>query len=133
MIWCEQRIDNAMMSCLCRANCPVLCCVLVGGVASDWQYGCNLREGKKHGDQETSKEEKTKRGVHNNTYTWYCCSLCLKESTAQHDTAPQLMARHGTARCCAALVSYIYSWADLSWACIHCDSTPWYLVCTNLV
>ena len=31
MIWCEQRIDNAK-SCLCRANCRVLCCVLVGGV-----------------------------------------------------------------------------------------------------
>ena len=31
MIWCEQQIDNAK-SCLCRAYCPVLCCVLVGGV-----------------------------------------------------------------------------------------------------
>ena len=29
MIWCEQALDNAK-SCLCRANCPVLCCVLVG-------------------------------------------------------------------------------------------------------
>ena len=31
MIWCEQPIDNAK-SYLCRANCPELCYVLVGGV-----------------------------------------------------------------------------------------------------
>ena len=50
-------------------------------------------------------------------------AACSKESTAQRDTAPQRRARHGTARRCAALRSYIYSWADLSWACIvirHC-------------
>ena len=28
IIWCEQRSDNAKR-CLCRANCPALCWVLV--------------------------------------------------------------------------------------------------------
>ena len=30
-IWCQHRLYNAT-SCLCTANCHVLCCVLVGGV-----------------------------------------------------------------------------------------------------
>ena len=29
LFWCEYRIDNDAKSCLCRANCPALCCVLV--------------------------------------------------------------------------------------------------------
>ena len=60
-------------------------------------------------------------------------TVCLKGSTAQHDTAPQRRARHGTAphgtaRRCAALLSYIYSWADLSWACnVIQHRSTWYV------
>ena len=102
MIWCEQRIDNAK-SCLCRANSPVLCCAvcLLAVLRSDQQYGCNLHGGENMGTERGQiNEEKTKRRVHNMYYyTWYyrVTAGCSKESTAQHDTAPQRRARHGTA------------------------------------
>ena len=48
--------------------------------------------------------------------------VCSKESTAQHDTAPQRRARHGTARRCGTLQGYIQlGWAEVG---VHCDYTP---------
>ena len=62
----------------------------------------------------------------------------IKHSAVRHSTAAQVKARHRAALRCAA--GLLYSWADLSWACIviqhrntwyeqtWCSSTgTWYL------
>ena len=64
-------------------------------------------------DQLKKKHKTGTQHVHT-TSTWYLVlrfmlgtAICSKEITAQHDTAQQRRARHGTARRCAALRSYI--------------------------
>ena len=52
-------------------------------------------------------------------------AVCSKESTAQLGTVPHRRARHGTAR--------HYSWAELSWERIFCDSTVLNVARTKLV
>ena len=52
------------------------------------------------------------------TWYYYCCMFNRTHSAARHNTAKR-RARHGTALCCAALLSYIdYSRADRSWGCV---------------
>ena len=92
--------------------CAQLCCVLLLPVLrSDRQHGGNLR-GEKQGavkDQIHVEKEKRRKVVHNNTYYTRYCSMFEIKHTAQHDTAPQQTARHGTAwlrtalRCAAGL------------------------------
>ena len=117
MIWCGQRFDNAK-SCLCRANCPVVlscavyfcyrCHVLVGTTGV-------ICVGRKQGavkDQIHVEKEKKRKVVPNNTYIIPGTALCSKESTqrstTQHRSEGHGTAPHGSARCYAALLGYIY-------------------------
>ena len=95
-----------------KLPCAVLCCAvcLLAVSHSEGQYECNLRGGKSMG---TERDQMDKNQKDEYTTRIPRTAVRLKESTAQHDTAPQRRARHGTAphgttRRCAALLSYKY-------------------------
>ena len=111
MIWCEQRFNNAK-GCLCRANCPVVlscavcfcyrCYVLIGSTGVIC-VGEKTGAVKDHMHEEKEKRRKYVVRIHNNTYYTRYCSMFERKHTAQHDTAPQRRARHGSARLRTAL------------------------------
>ena len=103
-----------------RAACAELIALRCAGYLlamsrSDRRYACNLRGGGKHGDRErTINRRKQKDEYTTRTYipvsgTCIIPGTIFERSTAQHDAAPQLRVRHGTAchrtalRCAAEL------------------------------
>ena len=114
IIWCEQRSDNAKR-CSCRGNCPARCWVLVDSHVLNGSTCGICGEGGGMGTergQSTEESKKTRtQHVHNGTWylyhTWYyCCMFNRTHSAARPNTAKR-RARHGTALCRAALLSYI--------------------------
>ena len=120
--WCGAN-SKLMMPRAARAVLIALCCAvcLLAVSRSDRQYGCNLRGGGAWGPREINWRKSKNTGTqHVDTGTWvrYFVSyqvfhfipdtaVCSRERTAQNDTAPHCKVRHGTARRCAVLLSYL--------------------------
>ena len=91
-----------------RAVCAeliALCCAvcLLAVSRSDRQCWCNLRGGRNRGTERDRLKKKQKYEYTTRTYRYLVLrfipvtAVCSKESTTQHDTAPQRRARCGTA------------------------------------